>query len=586
MIKKIKNLNWLLICSFAFCILSYSFACYGKEITILYTGETHAMLYPCSCPKEPDGGVARRATLIKELRKANPDTLLLDSGGFFAGGLMDEYTQNTQLDMQRALVNLKAMELMKYDAVTIGDDEFNFGREFFQENIDKTNLVFLSSNIVSSNVTSSRILPYIIKEVAGTKFGLIGVTHLSAKEKAGGLEFIEPKTAVKQAVEELKKKNVPIIVLLSHLGESEDLNLIKEISGIDILIIGHSRAKEEAATKIGETLILRPSWQGRRLGKLSLTLTDNKITDYKAEELRLLDKVSDDPDTLSILPRCFSDRDCKKAGIIGVCLEGGTLNSQCQFSGSAKVSLLVITAKLCSICNTDNVIKQLKTLFPGLVTSYLYYPDPKAAKLVNDFKVKALPIYLLGKEIEKEKGFNNLKDLEIKGGFYMLNSKLTGTSYLLGREKLKDKLDMSISLYDKNAPQLLETIKDFNPTIHFLAVEQQDKFEAAKGAIEVEEYLRSVCIQKYYPQKLWEYISCRAKFINSSWWEDCLGGLDANKIKICARSQEGEGLLKENISLNNELQVMFGPTFLLDNQEIFSIEGVPTKEELRKILKK
>lgn len=179
----------------------------AQEITILYTGETHAMLYPCNCPKELDGGIARRATLIKQLRKDNSDTLILDSGGFFSGGLQDEYTQNTALDMERAKVNLKAMELMQYDALTIGDDEFNFGREFMEENTMKTNLVFLSCNISDTGRKPALFKPYIIKEVAGKKIGIIGVTTLLAMQKASasGLKFIEPKIAVKQAVSELKK---------------------------------------------------------------------------------------------------------------------------------------------------------------------------------------------------------------------------------------------------------------------------------------------------------------------------------------------------------------------------------------------
>jgi len=212
-----------------FFIFSFTNSVFAKEITILFTGETHAMLYPCNCLKEPDGGVARRATLIKQLRQKNPDTLVLDSGGFFAGGLQDEYTQNVSLDMQRTLVNLKAMELMKYDAVAIGDDEFNFGRDFLEENIRKTNLAFLSSNISEPGEKSELFRPYIIKEIAGTKIGIIAVSPLSAGQKGGGFKFIEPGITVKQAVSELKKNKVNIIVLLSHLGESQDLNLIRDV---------------------------------------------------------------------------------------------------------------------------------------------------------------------------------------------------------------------------------------------------------------------------------------------------------------------------------------------------------------------
>jgi hypothetical protein len=98
--------------------------------------------------------------------------------------------------------------------------------------------------------------------------------------------------------------------------------------------------------------------------------------------------------------------------------------------------------------------------------------------------------------------------------------------------------------------------------------------------------LRACCVQKYYPQKLWDYLICRANNINSSWWEDCIPEADALKIRNCAKGPEGASLLKENIALNKEVQVSLGLSYLLDNYQIFSSRGVPDKEEFRKILKK
>lgn len=582
--RKTQNYNletFLLAYAFVFLLCNLT---YAKEIAILYTGETHAMLYPCNCPKEPDGGIARRATLIKQLRKENPDTLVLDSGGFFGGGLLDEYTQNIDFDRQRTLVNLKAIELMQYDALTIGDDEFNFNQEFLLKNIDKTNLTFLSCNILLNN-QSALFKSYIIKEMSGSKIGIIGVTTLQAAQKAGGLKFIEPESAVEKAVVELKKKNVDIIILLSHLGENDDLKLIEEIKGIDILITGHFRAKEESSSKIGSTLIVRPSWQGRRLGKLSLTLENNKIKDYKVEELRLSDKIQDDPGELSILPRCFSDNNCKKEGGVGICQDPGTLKSQCSFSKPAQVSLLIIQPKPCRFCDSEKAIKYLKTFFPGLTISYRDYPSLFTNKLIKDFNLKALPVYILGKEVEKEKAFSNLeKNLEAKGNYYILKPEFAGVSYLLERKDLKDRLDLFISLYDLNIAALLDVIKGFNPVLHFLAAEKDDGFDAAKGNLEVEEYLRCVCVQKYYPKMFFDYTSCRAGNLNSSWWEDCLDKSATQTIKTCARSEEGKQLLRENIKDSKELKIMFGPAYLLDNRYIFGIQGVPRKEELKKIL--
>ncbi|MCX5714687.1 MAG: hypothetical protein NT033_07795, partial [Candidatus Omnitrophica bacterium] len=61
---------------------------------------------------------------------------------------------------------------------------------------------------------------------------------------------------------------------------------------------------------------------------------------------------------------------------------------------------------------------------------------------------------------------------------------------------------------------------------------------------------------------------------------------NSDKISSCARSEVGKRLLRENIELDRELEVMFGPTYLLDNQEIFSTKGNPSKEQLKKILKR
>ena len=122
--------------------------------------------------------------------------------------------------------------------------------------------------------------------------------------------------------------------------------------------------------------------------------------------------------------------------------------------------------------------------------------------------------------------------------------------------------------------------------MHFLASYENNGFVAPGGRMEIEEYQRSVCVRKYYPGFFYNYISCRARNFDSSWWEECLPDVDQAPVKACALGAEGSELLKENIALNRELQIANGPTYLLDNQEIFGSVKVPGKEEFRKILLK
>ncbi|MDD5115797.1 MAG: hypothetical protein PHW98_01875 [Candidatus Omnitrophica bacterium] len=551
---------------------------YAKEVTILYTGNTHAMVYPCSCPFERDGGIARRASLVKEMRKKYPRLLLLDCGSFTAGGILDEYSQNIKLDMQRSEVNIRAMELMRYDAVGISGDEFNFGKDFFLKNARKSNPVFLSVNLESGKVE-----PYIVKQVSGVKIAIIGLTDPAASQRSEGLKIATP-LLIDDLVRGLKKEGAEVVVVLSTLNRSENLDLISRVKDIDVLFATYNAGKEEEESKIGSTFLVHPSWQGRKLGKLSLEVNNGRLLSCKNEEIRLSDKIKDDRGITAILPRCYSDANCTKEGFIGSCQKPGELSSSCVFTEPNKLRLVVVSAKDCLVCNPEPVIEQLKRQFPGISTEYI--DSERAQDLIEDLAIDALPAYIFSREVEKDPNFESFKaNLELRGGLYLLKQQVSGLSYFVNRPVEKGKFDLFFSLFDKDAASLLSVVRGFSPELHFLAVEKGRDFEAKGGQPEIEEYLRCVCVQKYYPQRFWNYLICRARNINSSWWDDCLGGVDTQNIRNCAKGSEGRSLLKKNISLNKEVQVSLGLSYLLDNRQIFSSRGVPSKEELRKIIK-
>ena len=121
--------------------------------------------------------------------------------------------------------------------------------------------------------------------------------------------------------------------------------------------------------------------------------------------------------------------------------------------------------------------------------------------------------------------------------------------------------------------------------MHFLTSDKDADVVGKSNDYEKEEYSRAVCVQKYYPEKFWDYLICRSKQIKSAYWEDCLCGVDSLRVKTCARGPEGVTLLSENTRLNQQLRISSGPSYLLNNQEIFASQGVPSQEELAKILK-
>jgi hypothetical protein len=475
------------------------------------------------------------------------------------------------------------MELMQYDAATLSDDEFNFGVDFLKERIAKSRI-----RLVSCNLHFKGILPYVIKESAGVKIAIVGLTNPAAKGKAEEAEFSDYSVALGKLIRELKPAKADLIVLLCNLGEAGAAKLARDFQGIDVIIEGFNQAKKEPFEKVGGCLLLYANKEGRRLGLATLEIKDKKIVGSKVEGLRLCDKIADDPEVSAALPKCFSAQQCRKEGQRGSCLEPGTEKSRCAFTKAKKIELFVITKKDCIGCQPQAMVNALKKSFPGLSATYLYYPQKKAAELAKKLGIDSLPAFAFERSIEAEDGFDTVIKPNARPSYeyYVLKPEFSGLSFYIERKKVKGRLDLFLSLFDKDAYAVIEAVRGEGVDLHFLARFNNNKFEAASGRPEVEEYERCVCINKYFPEKYWDYLLCRAKNINSSWWEDCLGsGADLEKIRACARGEEGIALLKENTRFNAELRLMFGPVFLLDNQEIFGISGKAEKEGLRKILK-
>lgn len=555
---------------------------FAQEITILFTGESHSMIYHCGCPIQPDGGLARRATLIKQIKAKEKNVLVLDAGAFLAGSTFDQYTQGIELDQKRALINIQAMKLMEYDAVNIGENEFNFGRKFFEDNIVNSGL-----NIVSSSLISNKIKPFVIKEVGGIKVGIIGITKMSVLEKTEGIGFNEPFRNIAQIIQFVRLQGVDIVIILSQMGENNDIELLKLATDADILITGGSRLKDEVFSKIGKTVVLRPTFQARRLGKAKFLIEDKKISNFKVEEIRVSKEIVDDKNVSKIVPICFGDYQCKKDGNVGICQNPGNINATCVFKPAVAVNLKVVLPKQCVTCVSEPVIDSLKKVLPGLKVEYKYYPSKDADELIKKYDIKTLPAFLLSQDADKQQAFEkNADKFENKAGIYFMKPEVGGVAYFIGRKNYKNKIDLFISLYQPKTSELLNNLEEFRPSLHFLAAYENGKLSATQGTQEVEEYLRGVCVNKYYPGYFWNYVTCRSKNIESSWWQDCLpGDYELEKIKACAQGQEGIDLLRENITLNGELGISKGPTYVLDNQEIFSSAQVPAKEAFRKIIK-
>ena len=260
-----------------FLTVAFAGAQNAVKLTILHTNDTHSCIEP---EKNGNAGVVNRALLLEELRDSlgSGNILLFDSGDFSQGSL---YYNTFKGGMEVELMNA-----MAYDACTIGNHEFDFGLDNLARVVAMANFPFVCANYdFGGTVCEGLVKRYIVIERAGVRVGVFGLSPdpagLVAKECYEGVGFISPVVAANEAVEALRNEGCDVIVCLSHLGwqinnEYNDERLVRETSGIDVILGGHSHDYFEEPllykNKDGKDVLMQQMGKnGRNLGVVTLS---------------------------------------------------------------------------------------------------------------------------------------------------------------------------------------------------------------------------------------------------------------------------------------------------------------------------
>ena len=271
-----------------------------KLITILHTNDTHSQIDPLPANDRlyPDkGGVARRATLVKRVRKENPNTLVIDAGDVFQG--------TPYFNFFKGEVEYKSMSLIGYDVVTLGNHDFDNGVDALAAAMKFANFEFVSSNYdVRGTPLESRVKPYVVRVIGGVRVGLIGLgispDNLITPENFKGVKYLDPMKAASGMVKILRERErCTLVVGMSHLGyyptpkgnEIGDTQVAAQVDGIDFIASGHTHTfmKQPVLTKTpsgGNTIIFQVGRSGIYVGRVDMKIRDGKVV---ASAARLLD---------------------------------------------------------------------------------------------------------------------------------------------------------------------------------------------------------------------------------------------------------------------------------------------------------
>ncbi|UWR34245.1 5'-nucleotidase/apyrase family protein [Sulfitobacter sp. W027] len=286
------------------------------NLTILHTNDFHARFEPISkydgpCGAEDNtagecfGGSARLMTAIAEARERAGNSILVDGGDQFQGTLF--YTQ------YKGTLAAEMMNQMGYDAMTVGNHEFDDGPEVLRGFMDAVEFPVLMSNadVSGEPLLADKLAKSTVIEKGGEKIGLIGLTPEDTHELASPgdkITFSDPVAAVQGEVDKLTAEGVNKIIVLSHSGYGVDQKVAAETTGVDVIVGGHTntllsntdeRAEGPYPTMVGETAIVQAYAYGKFLGELNVTFDDEgNITKAEGEPLIMDAAVTEDQPTV------------------------------------------------------------------------------------------------------------------------------------------------------------------------------------------------------------------------------------------------------------------------------------------------
>lgn len=261
------------------CLQLPSIAQSTKRLTLLQTSDTHSRIEPIRTgiadANAGMGGFVRRVALLKELRQQTPELLLFDCGDFSQG--------TPYYNLFQGEVEVKLMNEMGYDAVAIGNHEFDFGMENMARLLRLANFPIVCANYgVKGTELDGLVKPYIILERQGLRIGIFGLSPelegLVQADKCVGVTYEDPVTVGNELAAKLKQE-CDVVVCLSHLGVKYDRELlIPQTRHIDIVLGGHSHTlmKEPEEIKNADqkgVSLLHTGARGAFVGRTELIFT-------------------------------------------------------------------------------------------------------------------------------------------------------------------------------------------------------------------------------------------------------------------------------------------------------------------------
>jgi 2',3'-cyclic-nucleotide 2'-phosphodiesterase/3'-nucleotidase len=310
-------------------------------VSVLATTDLHGNIYPIDYFTDQSAarGLSKIASLVKDARAKTANNLLIDCGDTIQGTPLEyvyqTYVRTGHLPLSLAFEGppflhdpmMMAMNHIGYDAMVVGNHEFNYGWKNLQRAREDARFPWISANTeVSSGAGGNPFPKYLLKTVAGVKIAVIGITTPAVPswekpENLGAYRFTPGKQAVQETMVRLRSEHPDLIIVAAHAGLDRDLktgairhedvpgeNMVYDIAtgvqGIDAIVFGHTH-QELPQYRIGKVLLTQPKNWGMSLARLEFMMQRKPeggwiALEKKSDTTRITEKTAADEDILRL----------------------------------------------------------------------------------------------------------------------------------------------------------------------------------------------------------------------------------------------------------------------------------------------
>ena len=260
------------------------------------------------------GGYARIATIVQQIRTETEDCLFCDSGDTLHG------TYPAFVTKGQAMIPI--LNSLGLDAMT-AHWEFAYGPEVLKQQLAELNYPMLAINVFDKATKKPAFQSYVIKEIGGLRIGIIGIASVIVDKTmppsfSEGIYFTWGKDELQPMIDLLRtKEDVDLIVLLSHLGFTQDMKLLSEVPGIDVCLSGHTHNRLYKPVFAGKTIVIQSGCHGSFLGRLDLDVVGGQVAEYRHQLIEVEAAIQPDPIVADLVKQALAPYRNELAEVVG-----------------------------------------------------------------------------------------------------------------------------------------------------------------------------------------------------------------------------------------------------------------------------